>query len=153
MFDAIRDLMSRLAHDGEAREFDDADHRLAAAALFAHVADADGVTTEAERRRTLSLLSSSFGLDAAAARRLLEAAQRSDREAVDFVGFVDVLKRAFDAAGRLRIVEMMWEIAYADGLLNESEGDIVARLAELLGASEDEVADLRGRVAARAARG
>jgi uncharacterized tellurite resistance protein B-like protein len=139
--------MADLSRRRDVEEFADDDYRLAVAALMAHVADADGVTTPAERLRLQSVLSSAFDLDADATRRLVEAGRRSDREAVDFHGFASVLKRSLDADGRLRIVEMLWEVAYADGQVHEFEGDIVARVAELLDVPETDVATVR-RVAA-----
>ena len=54
-----------------------------------------------------------------------------------------MLKRSLDADGRLRLIEMMFEIAYADGALHEFEGDLVARVAELLDVPEADVATSR----------
>ena len=143
--------MSDLARGRAGLEFASDDYRLAAAALLAHVADADGVTTPAERARLLGVLSSEFNLDADAARRLIEAGQRGDREAVDFQGFANTLKRALDADGRLRVVEMLWDIAYADGVLHEFEGDFVARVAEMLEVPDADVATVRRLAAGRSA--
>jgi uncharacterized tellurite resistance protein B-like protein len=116
---------------------------------MAHVADADGVTTPAERERLQRVLASGFDLGADETRRLVEAGRRSDREAVDFHGFASILKRTLDADGRLRIVEMLWEVAYADGVVHEFEGDIVARVAELLEVPEADVATVRRLAAGR----
>ena len=47
---------------------------------------------------------------------LIAEATQDDREAVDFYHFTSLLMRTLDEAGRLRIVEMLWEMVYADGL-------------------------------------
>ena len=52
-----------------------------------------------------------------------------------------------DDAGRLKIVEMMWEIAYADGAVTEFEDNVVWRAADLLGVSSRDRIDLKHRVA------
>ena len=116
---------------------------------MAHVADADGVTTPSERTRLQGVLSAEFSLDADATRRLIDAGRKSDREAIDFYDFAATLKRALDADGRLRVIEMLWEIAYADGVLHEFEGDIVARVAELLEVPASDVATVRRLAAGR----
>ena len=49
--------------------------------------------------------------------------------------------------GRLRIVEMMWEMVYADGQVTEFEDNVVWRAADLLGVSSRDRIDLKHRVA------
>jgi uncharacterized tellurite resistance protein B-like protein len=53
-----------------------------------------------------------------------------------------------DEEGRLRIVEMMWELVYADGQVSEFEDNVVWRAADLLGVSSRDRIDLKHRVAA-----
>src|SRR6516164_4043961 len=49
--------------------------------------------------------------------------------------FTSALCRELDQEGRQRIVEMLWDIVLADGVLHEYEADLVSRGAELLGVS------------------
>ena len=56
--------------------------------------------------------------------------------------------RSVDEEGRLRIVEMMWELVYADGQVSEFEDNVVWRAADLLGVSSRDRIDLKHRVAA-----
>jgi len=76
-----------------------------------------------------------FGLEPQATHSLVEAAENAEAEAVDLYGFTSVLKARLDAADRERIVEMMWQLVYADGKVDEFENNIVWRVAELLGVS------------------
>ncbi len=152
MFELLRQLKTALSERARPGEFEDGDDRLAAAALLVHVANADGVRTTAESARLLDVLSTRFGLDRDRSARLVDAAIRRDKEAIDYNEFVDVLKRSLDTDGRLRLIEMMFEIAYADGALHEFEGDLVARVAELLEVPEADVATSR-RLAAAAGGG
>jgi uncharacterized tellurite resistance protein B-like protein len=55
--------------------------------------------------------------------------------------------RSVNEEGRLRIVEMMWELVYADGQVNEFEDNVVWRAADLLGVSSRDRIDLKHRVA------
>jgi uncharacterized tellurite resistance protein B-like protein len=56
-----------------------------------------------------------------------------------------------DEAGRLRIVEMMWELAYADGAVTEFEDNVVWRAADLLGVSSRDRVELKHQVSGRQA--
>ena len=59
--------------------------------------------------------------------------------------------RSVDEAGRLRIVEMMWELVYADGQVSEFEDNVIWRAADLLGVSSRDRIDLKHRVASSVA--
>jgi uncharacterized tellurite resistance protein B-like protein len=80
---------------------------------------------------------------------LIASATRVEGEAVDLYHFTSVIMRQVDAEGRLRIVEMMWELVYADGQVNEFEDNVVWRAADLLGVSSRDRIDLKHRVAAK----
>jgi len=148
MFAALKTFLADLGHSEPESQFSDDDYRVAAVALLVHVANADGVTDEAECRRLKSLVRDQFQLDAAEAAALIKEAQQSDREAVDFYHFTHVLKRALDDKGRQKVVEMMWAMAFADGEVDEIEENIVWRIAELLGVPNRERVLLRQKVGA-----
>jgi uncharacterized tellurite resistance protein B-like protein len=143
----IADVVSPTAH--EDRVFDDTGYRLAATALLIHVISLDGEPSEVENRKLHSLIESRFGLAPGAADRLIASATQVEGEAVDLYHFTSVIMRSVDEAGRLRIVEMMWELVYADGQANEFEDNVVWRAADLLGVSSRDRIDLKHRVASR----
>lgn len=93
-----------------------------------------------------------FGLSRSEADELIDEARQRDLEAVDLYGFTSVLKRALDEEGRQRVIELMWEIVYADGGVHELEDNIVWRVAELLGVSARDRIRLRKRIESRLAR-
>jgi len=66
---------------------------------------------------------------------------------VDLYHFTSVIMRTVDETGRLRIVEMMWELVYADGNVTEFEDNVVWRAADLLGVSSRDRLDLKHQVA------
>jgi uncharacterized tellurite resistance protein B-like protein len=149
MFDAIRHFVSELAGDrSRADQLDDHGCRLAAAALLVHAAWADGAFDPAERTTLATLLRRRFDLDEAAADDLIARAIEADQKAVDLYHFTQILNEMLDDAGRARIVEMMWQIAYADGQLSPFEGNLIWRVADLLNIASNERIALRQRVAA-----
>ncbi len=142
----IADVVSPAAH---ARAFDDTGYRLAATALLIHVISIDGAPSEIEKRKLHSLIESRFGLTPGTADQLIASATLVEGEAVDLYHFTSVIMRSVDEEGRLRIVEMMWELVYADGQVSEFEDNVVWRAADLLGVSSRDRIDLKHRVAER----
>ena len=68
------------------------------------------------------------------------------------VARASLINRSLDEEGRRRVVEMMWEIAYADGHVSEFEDNLLWRAADLLGVSARERIELRRQVAGARAR-
>ena len=116
----------------EPRKFSDDDYRLAVAALLVHLTLVDGVISAAERKQLAEVLRRHFDIDSTDAADLILAAVDMDHEAVDLYGFTSVVNRAIPDEGRARVVEMMWDVVYADGVVDEVEDNIVWRAADLL---------------------
>src|ERR1700755_1626462 len=140
----IADVVSPAHGD---RVFDDTGYRLAATALLIHVISVDGEPSQAEKRKLHSLLEAHFGLDRGTADQLIASATLVEGEAVDLYHFTSVIMRSVNEEGRLRIVEMMWELVYADGNVTEFEDNVVWRAADLLGISSRDRINLRRQVA------
>ena len=151
MLDGLRQFISDIvSSDADAdRAFDDTGYRLAATALLIHVVSLDGEPTAIEKRKLHSLIETRFGLDPGTADRLIASATRVEGEAVDLYHFTSVIMRSVNEEGRLGIVEMMWEMVYADGQVTEFEDNVVWRAADLLGISSRDRIDLKHRVAER----
>ena len=149
MLDGLRQFIADVISPSpnEHRSFDDRGYRLAATALLVHVMSLDGQPSEAEKRKLHSLIESRFGLDPGTAGQLIASATQVEGEAVDLYHFTSVIMRSVDEAGRLRIVEMMWELVYADGNVTEFEDNVVWRAADLLGISSRDRLELKHRVA------
>jgi uncharacterized tellurite resistance protein B-like protein len=149
MLDVLKSLLSDLGEGTKPQgEFGDNDYRLAAAALLIHVVNIDGQASAAEFDRLRTVLQSQFGLSDVQVRELIEVATTADREAVDLYRFTSILVRSLDEDGRRKIVEMMWEIVFADGRRTEFEDNVVWRAADLLGISTRDRVELRRRIAA-----
>jgi uncharacterized tellurite resistance protein B-like protein len=148
MFAALKQFLSELSDgDKPPTRFDDNDYRLAAAALLVHTATIDGTCSDAERERLHATIKQNFALDDATTDELVEEATEIERDAVDLYHFTSLLNRSLDEDGRCRIVEMMWEVVYADGRVTEFEDNLVWRAADLLGISREERIGLRQKVA------
>lgn len=149
MLDRLRNFIAEIGGPSSAdqRTFADSDYRLAATALLIHVISLDGEPSEAEKRKLHTLLEYRFELDPGTADKLIADATQVEGEAVDLYHFTSVIMRSVNEEGRLRIIEMMWELVYADGYVSEFEDNIVWRAADLLGISSRDRINLKHRVA------
>jgi uncharacterized tellurite resistance protein B-like protein len=150
MFDSFRKFLSDVAEGGKhPAHFEHNDYRLAAAALLVHTAAIDGNISDRERDKLHALVKQQFDLDEATTDELVAEATEAEHEAIDLYHFTSLINRSLDEDGRRRIVEMMWEIVYADGRATEFESNLLWRAADLLGISSRERIELGQRVAAR----
>jgi uncharacterized tellurite resistance protein B-like protein len=148
MFEAFRNFVADFV-EGEKNpsQFADNDYRLAAVALLVHAATIDGDMSERERSKLHAVVKSRFALTDAQADELIDKATAAEHEAVDLYHFTSLLNRALDEEGRAKVVEMMWQIVYADGARDELEDNLLWRAADLLGVSTRERIELRQRIA------
>jgi uncharacterized tellurite resistance protein B-like protein len=149
MLDGLRQFIADVVAPHPTPAFDEAGYRLAATALLIHVISIDGEPSEREKRKLHSLIEIHFGLDPGSADKLIASATLVEGEAVDLYHFTSVIMREVNEAGRLKIVEMMWELVYADGAVSEFEDNVVWRAADLLAVSSRDRIELKHRVAAR----
>jgi uncharacterized tellurite resistance protein B-like protein len=148
MFEGFRKFLNEVASGGKQQaHFAPNDYRLAAAALLVHVAGIDGSISDVERDKLHSIIKKSFDLDEAETDALVAEATEAEHEAIDLYHFTSLINRSLNEDGRRRVVEMMWEIIYADGRVSEFESNLIWRAADLLGISSRERIELGRRVA------
>ena len=147
MFESFKSFIAEFV-SGEKHpdQFAEDDYRLAAAAMLVHTAAIDGEMSQSERDKLHAVIKQRFALDDATTDELITKATAAEHEAVDLYHFTHLLNRALDDEGRAKIVEMMWEIVYADGQRDELEDNLIWRAADLLGVSANERIALRRRV-------
>jgi uncharacterized tellurite resistance protein B-like protein len=147
MFAAFKSFVSDIVDgDKHPSQFADDDYRLAAAALLVHAAAIDGEMLPSERNKLHSVIKQRFALDDAKTDELIDKATAVEHESVDLYHFTHLLNRVLDEEGRAKIIEMMWEIVYADGKRDELEDNLLWRAADLLGVSPQERIALRRRI-------
>src|SRR5260370_11494328 len=128
MFDSFRKFLSEVSEGGKhPAHFEHNDSRLAAAALLVHTAAIDGNISDLERDKLHAVVKRQFDLDEATTDELVAEATEAEHEAIDLYHFTSLINRSLDEDGRRRIVEMMWEIIYADGRVTELEGNLIWR--------------------------
>jgi len=122
---------------------------IAAAAMLIEAAMMDGEVDERERSRIATLIEHQFGLSPDAVQTIIEEGDKRISDSADIYSFLRVLIRHFDHEERVRLLEMLWEVAYADGELHDHEANLVRRVAGMLGVPDREAGEARQRVLER----
>lgn len=122
---------------------------LAAAVLLVEAAMMEGEFADEERRTVERLLAGRFELDDEALRALMEEAVAKQKDAVEIHSFTNVLKQNYSEEERCQIMEMLWEVAYADGVLHDYEAHLLRRVGGLIHVSDRARGDARKRVLSR----
>ena len=124
------------------------DLHLAAAALLVEAAWLDQDFDESERCRIIALVKKRFGLSAAEAETLVVAAEEEVHGATQILPFTRLIKDSFSHAERIEMVEMLWQVVYADGVLHDHEAALMRQIGGLVYVSDQERGAARKRVLA-----
>ena len=108
------------------------DRHLALAVLMVEAAYIDGSFDDVERESINGLARRCFELNEVEVLSLIEAAEALHRDATDLVRFTRVVKDAFSPEERIEVIEMLWEVVYADGRVDDFEANLMRRLGGLL---------------------
>ena len=142
-------LAEGLAPDDAAAADPEEALRLAAAVLMVEAAAMDDDYQAAERDKIKALLATRFKLDGAAAERLVASADAAVEQSVEFYRPTRQIKDAWNEGERIKLMEMLWEIAYTDGELHHREAAFMRRLAGLLYVSDSDSGKARRRARER----
>jgi uncharacterized tellurite resistance protein B-like protein len=122
--------------------------QLAVTALMFAVMDADGVRHEAEIEMLQTLMSERFDLEGGKLMELIAQAEAAEAESVGLYQFTSVVTR-LEEHERVHLVELMWEVVFADGELHEMEDHVLWHIADLIGVSQRDRVELRRKAAAQ----
>jgi uncharacterized tellurite resistance protein B-like protein len=149
MLDRFRALFSAESDSEPDRAHAGDELQLAAVALLVEAAAADGTFDAAERHCIRALIERRFGLTPQEAAALLAEATRVVDDSVQILRFTRAIKDRYTHAERIELIEMLWEVVYANGVSDAFEGQLMRRIGGLLYVSDRERGEARQRVLAR----
>ena len=131
MFSSIRQFFAQQLED--TRDADvNAPYQLATAALLVEMVHADADESADELQAVRAALKSAFDLDNDTITTIIKLAQDERDAATCLHEFTRSLNDVLDTDGRTRVVELLWQVAYADGRLDVYEEHLVRKVADLL---------------------
>jgi uncharacterized tellurite resistance protein B-like protein len=131
--------------------FSKADEKyVAAAALMVEAATLDGNFDPAERRAISDIAQERFDLSEDEAKTLIRRAEEAHEGTNNLLRFTRIIKERFDEAERIDIMEMLWEVVFADGRLDDYEANLMRRIGGLIYVSDRDNGAARKRAMQRA---
>jgi uncharacterized tellurite resistance protein B-like protein len=123
--------------------------QLAAAALLIEAAHIDDQLDPRERAVIDRILERRFKLSAAAARQLVAVAEQANERSTQLFRFTSIINDRFSLEQRIELMEMLWEVVQADGVVDALEDTLLRRIGGLLYVPDRERGAARQRVLQR----
>jgi uncharacterized tellurite resistance protein B-like protein len=130
MFDRLRTLLSGGPAQKQKQEHERV--QVATCVLLLEMAHADDEFQDMEGLLIRDLLQQKFELSAEYAAELLEFAQQQRQESLDLFQFARQINADFSVEEKEEVMEVIWRIVYADGVLDQHEDYLVRKIATLL---------------------
>ena len=141
-------LLALLSGDDADEEPRDDDVKLAVAALLIEAGRMDERFDTGELRLIRDLLTTRFDMDRAELDRTVTAAEQRVENSEQYYPFTDVICKRLSGAERVEIVEMLWRVVYADGVLDAYEDALIRQVAALIHVEDRDRAAARQRALA-----
>lgn len=122
-----------------------------AAALLIQAALADGEFSDDERAVISTILVRDHGASVEESEQLIAEIEDKVRDSVQLFGFTQAVNDNFDMDKKISLMETLWEVILADGVIDHHEDNLMRRLSGLLHVPDRESGLARQRVQARAA--
>ena len=119
----------------------------AAAVLMFEISHADAHISNEERKIIDAALLNHFHMSPAAAQELLTLAENEVDHVVSLHEFTRSLNDSLSREDRVKIVELLWKVAFADAVLDKYEEYFVRKIADLLYVSHKDYIQSKHRAA------
>jgi uncharacterized tellurite resistance protein B-like protein len=106
--------------------------RLAIAALLLEMTHMDGEVWPEQRKAAETAVLDHFDLEEEEVKELLALAEAERAESTDYFQFTSLINDAYTQDEKIRLVELLWHIAYANESLHKYEEHMVRKIADLL---------------------
>lgn len=146
MLQKLKDLFSTTDTPGAAAIGKD---KLAIATLLFEAAASDGVIDDSELAHIKTLLATHFTLQADQLETLCDEALKTQQNAIELSRFTRSVKDHFAFDERIAVIEMLWEVCYADGELDDYEANLMRRIGGLIYVDDKANGEARKRIASK----
>jgi uncharacterized tellurite resistance protein B-like protein len=122
-------------HIGQIEEqSEDSEHRLqvATAALLIEIARADFHVEDQELEQIAAALQAKFALSTQDVAELMELATEEAKQAISYYEFTSLINKQFSFEQKVKVIELMWQVAYADDHLQKYEEAMIRKISDLL---------------------
>lgn len=120
--------------------------QIATCVLLLEVAKSDDEFSSIEETTISAVLKKKFQMSDEAARGLMEIAEGRREESIDLWEFTNLINENYPIEKKIKVVEAVWRVIYADRKLDKYEDHLVHKLAKLLRLGHDKMIEAKLRV-------
>jgi len=148
MIKQISDFFSKHLLLPEDEYCNNAEHclRLATAALLIEMTRADYDIQSIEMEAIIGILQKHFDITSDETGELIELAELEADKATTYHDFTSLMNQHYSQEQKIKVIELLWEVAYADGDIQKYEDYLVRKIADLLYVSHKEFIAAKHRV-------
>ncbi|MCD6353849.1 MAG: TerB family tellurite resistance protein [Proteobacteria bacterium] len=145
MIDLVKKFFGKKPQTDHANQKKETVHdiRVATCAILLEMAKIDGEFSEAEQESIVSILKKDHHLSDEDAVQLLEASNDELKQSIDLWQFTNRINQNYSIEEKIRIIEMVWKVVYADGRLDKHEDYLVHQLGKLLRLTHKQLIDAK----------
>ncbi len=125
---------------------DEQETAVAVCVLLLETAAADETLCMEEKERILEIIRERFQLSPEEAQALVEQARNQRKEAFDLFQFTSRINHHYTPEERTRLLEEIWRVIYADGILDAHEDYLVHKFARLLNLPQSQLIAAKMRI-------
>jgi len=147
MFNLKKRLLEKNQSDTATQVQDEFDRiQIATCVLLLEVARSDDEFNSIEQTTLQAILKKELQIPSEAIEALIEVASRSREKSVDLWEFTNLINEHYSREEKMKVIESVWKIIYADNKLDRYEDHLVHKLAKLLWIRHDEMIEIKLRV-------
>lgn len=148
MVDVIKQFFDRYINPpaGNTMEIPDHSLQIATAALLVEMMRADSEITADEKSTVIRSLRSKFNMSDEEIDAVMGLAEEKIWEATGYYEFTSLMNKGFSGQQKIKVIEHLWEVAYADDILDKHEEYMVRKIADLIYVSHKDFIDAKLRV-------
>ncbi|MGD9043749.1 MAG: TerB family tellurite resistance protein [Desulfobacterales bacterium] len=141
MIDVLKKFFNKTTAEvsGDLKQNTAHDIRVATCALLVEIARIDEKFTEAEMETILTILKQKYGLSQDHADALMAEAERELEKSVDLWQFTNLINANYSNEEKIKIIEILWQIVYVDGKMDQHEHYLMNKLQNLLRLTHDQL--------------
>ena len=116
---------------------------MATCALLLEIAHADSEFSDDEKDKIINILENKFNLSGSDAQSLIELAELERKESLDLWQFTNLINQNFTREEKIRVLEVLWSVVYADGKVDMHEEYLMRKLSFLLTIDQSDMIDTK----------
>jgi uncharacterized tellurite resistance protein B-like protein len=122
---------------------------IATCAILLEMAKIDGEFSSSEKQDIINAFKNKYHLSDDEIKALIDASEEELEGSIDLWQFTNWINKICTPEEKFRIIETIWQVAYADGRLDSHEDYLIHKLAELLNISHRDLIEAKLKVLQR----